>query len=103
MKMQIVCNRLLTNGAQIVHHLHGHMPGEWRRFLHWSTAKSTMACEKSDHMAIKHSFSTLRTLNERKQNVGILHDVNLYIYFHDIWQTCWIDDKKSHLKRVLRA
>jgi len=21
------------------------------------------------------------------QNVGILHDVNLYIYFHDIWQT----------------
>jgi len=25
-------------------------------------------------------------MNE-KQNVGILHGVNLYIYFHDIWQT----------------
>jgi len=22
----------------------------------------------------------------KKQNVGILHGVNLYIYFHDIWQ-----------------
>jgi len=25
-------------------------------------------------------------MNE-KQNVGILHGVNLYIYFQDIWQT----------------
>jgi len=23
----------------------------------------------------------------KKQNVGILHGVNLYIYIHDIWQT----------------
>jgi len=34
----------------------------------------------------------------KKQNVGILHGVDLYIYFQDIWQTCWIDDKKWHLK-----
>jgi len=30
--------------------------------------------------------------------------VLIFTFFHDIWQTfCWIDDKKSHLKRVLRA
>jgi len=39
----------------------------------------------------------------RKQNVGILHGVKLYIYFQDIWQTCWIDDKKSHLKHALHV
>jgi len=38
----------------------------WRCFLHWSTAKSIMTCQKSDRTAIKLSFSTLRTLNERK-------------------------------------
>jgi len=38
----------------------------WRHFLHWSTAKSIMTCWKSDHTAIKHSFSMLRTVNERK-------------------------------------
>jgi len=27
------------------------------------------------------------TVNKQEQNVGILHGVNLYIYFHDIWQT----------------
>jgi len=38
----------------------------WRRFLHWSTAVSIMSCRKSDHTAIKHSFSLLRTVNEQK-------------------------------------
>jgi len=37
-----------------------------RRFLHWSTAVSIMTCRKSGHTAIKHSFSSLRTLNEQK-------------------------------------
>ena len=38
----------------------------WRRFLHWSTAVSIITCRKSDHTAIKHSFSILRTVNVQK-------------------------------------
>ena len=38
----------------------------WRRFLHWSTAVSIITCQKSDHTAIKHSLSILRTVNEQK-------------------------------------
>jgi len=38
----------------------------WRRFLRWSTAVSIMTCWKSDHTAIKHSFSSLRTVNKQK-------------------------------------
>ena len=37
-----------------------------RRFPHWSTAVSLMTCRKLDHTAIKHSFSSLRTVNEQK-------------------------------------
>jgi len=61
----------------------------WIRFLHWSTAVSITTCRKSGHTAIKHSFSTLRTVNEQKAKcyVDILHGVNLYIYFQDIWHT----------------
>jgi len=38
----------------------------WRHFLHWSSAMSIMTCRKSGHTAIKHSFSSLRTVNEQK-------------------------------------
>jgi len=31
------------------------------------------------------------------QNVGILHGVNLYIYFHDIWQTSVAQMIKSQI------
>jgi len=84
-KMQVVCKSLFTKGVQNVHHLHGHMPGH--AFFSGQTAVSIMTCQKSGHIAIKHSFSSLRTVNEQKQNVGILHGLNLYSYFHDIWQT----------------
>ena len=66
MNMLIVCKSLFTKGLQNVNHLHVHMPREWRRFLPWSTAVSIMTCRKSDHTAIKHSFSTLRTVNVQK-------------------------------------
>ena len=55
--------------------------------MHWSIAVSVMSCRKSDHTAIKHSFSSLRTVNEQKVKYSyILHTVNLCTYFHDIWQ-----------------
>jgi len=98
----------------------------WRRFLHWSAAVSVLNNDLSEigpyhKSAIKHSLSLLRTVNEQKANVGILHGVNLYIYFQDIWQTFYFlfihcfavkhgrpidqcqmtDDKKSYLKHVL--
>jgi len=38
----------------------------WRRFLHWLTSVSIITCRKSDHTTTKHSFSTLRTVNEQK-------------------------------------
>jgi len=62
-KMQIVCKNLFTRGVQNAHRLHGHA---WRHFLHWWTAVSVMTCRKSDHTTTKHSFSTLRTVNEQK-------------------------------------
>jgi len=41
----------------------------------------------------------------KKKNVDILHIVNLCTYFMTFNRSdiCWIDDKKSHLKHVLRA
>jgi len=41
----------------------------------------------------------------KKPNVDILHGINLFTYFNDIWHyfICWTDDKKSLFKRVLRA
>jgi len=36
----------------------------------------------------------------KKQNVGILHCVNLYIYFDDIWQTFVRWMIKSHIWNV---
>ena len=38
----------------------------WRRFLHWSSTVSIITCRKSDHTAIKNSFSILRTVNKQK-------------------------------------
>jgi len=55
--MQIVCKSLFTRGVQNVHRLHGHT---------WWTAVSIMTCRKSDHTTTKHSFSTLRPVNEQK-------------------------------------
>ena len=50
--MVIVCKSLFSKDVPNVHHLHRHMPREWRRFLHWSIAVSIMPCWTSDHTAI---------------------------------------------------
>jgi len=76
--MQIVCKSLFTKGVQNVHHLHGHMSGD-------AFFSSQLQCRKSDHTTIKRSFSSLRQWTNKKQNVDILHYVNLCTYFHDIW------------------
>jgi len=63
MKMQIarVCSQKVFKMSTICTDTHA-----WRRFLHWSSAVSIISCRKSDHTAIKHSFSILRTVNEQK-------------------------------------
>jgi len=38
----------------------------------------------------------------KKKNVDILHIVKFCTYFMTLTDICWIDDKKSHLKHVLR-
>jgi len=56
------------------------------------TLSSLVNCSVNNNLSeigpyrIKHSFS-IRTVNEQKAKCFILHGVNLYIYFHDIWQT----------------
>jgi len=75
-----------------------------RRFLHWSTALSLMTCRKSGHTAIKHSFSSLRTLNEQKAKCWYFAwRYSLHLFSRHLTDTCWIDDKKSHMKHVLHA
>jgi len=64
MKNANCVQEFIHKNVQNVHHLHEHMP--WKSFLHWSTAMSIMTCRKSGHTAIKHSFSSLRTLKEQK-------------------------------------
>ena len=66
-----------------------------------------MSGQKSDHRPTLFNckaFSLLRTVNEQK-NADILHIVNPCTYFmtHDKYLLDTVDDKKSHLKHVLRA
>jgi len=82
--MQIVCMSLFTEGVQNDHHLHGHMSGDAL-----FTGASIISCRKSDHIAIKQCNPSVREgqWTNKKQNIGILHGVNLCTYFHNIWQT----------------
>ena len=84
--MQLVCKSLFTKGVKNVHHLHGHILEMLSPLVNCSVNNDLSEIGPYRHTTIKHFFSTLRTVNEQKQNVGILHGVNLYIYFHDIWQ-----------------
>jgi len=40
------------------------------------------------------ALSLLRTVNEKKYNVDILHGVNLCTYFNDIWHFFYLLDRR---------
>jgi len=79
-----------------VHHLHGHMPGDAFCTGKLQCQLCPVGNRTIPQLSIP-SVSSLRTVNEQKVNVDILHSVNLCTYFHDIWHTCWTDDKKITL------
>ena len=100
-KMLIVFKSLFTKGVQNVYICTDTC---------LETVSSLVNCSvnnnlpKIGHTAIKHSFSILRTGNEQKAKCWYFAWCqSLHLFSWHLADICWIDDKKSHLKRVLRA
>ena len=92
---------LFTKGVQNVQHLHGHMPGD----TFFTGQLSTMSRQKSDHRpTLLNCKSLSMTVNKQKRKMLTFYTLLIFalILWH-LTDICWIDDKKSHLKRVLRA
>jgi len=66
MKNANYLQEVVHKNVQNVHHLHGYMPGDAFFTGQLQCQYSIITCRKSGHTAIKHSFSSLRILNERK-------------------------------------